>query len=188
MPDILWWFLIGLLQILSLMLLPAIPVVVWVLWEWYRQETEGLSVADWCAQAACVGDWFLMEAPALVDEAKARCAACPVFAECRAEGDRVEGTYPAYYLNPGVWAGETGLERANRRRRQRQTPGEFLIRLLAEWKTGAPRPARCVACREPVSPSDEPAHEGAVRYGGRGMCSRCYQKAKDQRRKTRAHS
>ena len=121
MPDILWWFLIGLLQILSLMLLPAIPVVVWVLWEWYRQETEGLSVADWRDQAACVGDLFL-------------------------------------------------------------------IRLLAEWKTGAPRPARCRACREPVSPSDEPAHQGAVRYGGRGMCSRCYQKAKDQRRKTRAHS
>ena len=188
MPDILWWFLIGFLQILSLMLIPAIPVVVWVLWEWYRQETEGLSVADWRDQAACVGEWFLMEAPALVDEAKARCAACPVFAECRAEGDRVEGTYPAYYLNPGVLAGETGLERANRRRTQRQTPGEFLLALLAEWKTGAPRPARCVACREPVSPSDEPAHQGAVRYGGRGMCSRCYQKAKYQRRKSRAHS
>ena len=102
MPEILWWFVLGLLQILRLMLLPAIPVVVWVLWEWYRQETEGLSVA--------------------------------------------------------------------------------------EWKTGAPRPARCVACREPVSPSDEPAHQGAVRYGGRGMCSRCYQKAKYQRRKSRAHS
>ena len=53
MPEILWWFLIGFLQILSLMLIPAIPVVVWVLWEWYRQETEGLSVADWRDQAAC---------------------------------------------------------------------------------------------------------------------------------------
>ena len=91
MPEVLWWFLIGVLQILRLLLVPAIPVVVWVLWEWHRQDTAGL------------GD-----------------------AECR-------------------------------------------------------------ACREPVSPSDEPAHQGAVRYGGRGMCSRCYQKAKYQRRK-RAHS
>ena len=55
MPDILWWFLIGLLQILSLMLIPAIPVVIWVLWEWYRQETEGLIVADWRDRAACCG-------------------------------------------------------------------------------------------------------------------------------------
>ena len=109
MPEVLWWFLIGFLQILSLMLIPAIPVAVWGLWKWYR------------------------------------------------------------------------------RRRQRQTPGEFLLALLAEWKTGAPMPGRCQACREPVSPSDEPAHQGAVRYGGRGMCSRCYQKAKYQRRK-RAHS
>ena len=44
MPEILWWFLIGFLQILRLMLIPAIPVVVWVLWEWHRQDTEGLGV------------------------------------------------------------------------------------------------------------------------------------------------
>ena len=103
MPEILWWFLIGFLQILSLMLIPAIPVVIWVLWEWYRQETSGLGL------------------------------------------------------------------------------------IVADWRTGAPMPGRCQACREPVSPSDEPAHQGAVRYGGRGMCSRCYQKAKYQRRKSRAH-
>lgn len=44
MPDILWWFLIGVLQILRLMAVPAIPVVVWVLWKWHRQETDGLGV------------------------------------------------------------------------------------------------------------------------------------------------
>ncbi len=129
-----------------------------------------------------------MESPAFEAEAKRLCDGCPVFGQCRAEGDRVEGTYPAYYLNEGVLAGETGLERANRRRRQRQTPGGFLLGLLAEWETGSPRPAKCAACREPVSPSDKPAHPGAVRYGGRGMCSRCYQRAKYQRRKARAHS
>ena len=147
----------------------------------------GLIVADWRDQAECVGDWFLMESPMFEADAKRLCGDCPVFAECRAEGDRVEGTYPAYYLNPGVLAGETGLERANRRRKQRQTPGEFLLALLAEWKTGAPMPGRCQACREHLSPYNIPAPAGSIRYGGRGMCSRCYQKAKYQRRK-RAHS
>ena len=44
MPEILWWFLIGLLQILSLMLIWAIPVAVWVLWKWYRKEKDGSGV------------------------------------------------------------------------------------------------------------------------------------------------
>ena len=38
MPDILLWFLIGLLQILRLMLIPAIPLAVWVLREMNRQD------------------------------------------------------------------------------------------------------------------------------------------------------
>ena len=44
MPEIVWWFLIGVLQILRLMAVPAIPVAGWVLWEWHRQETDGLGV------------------------------------------------------------------------------------------------------------------------------------------------
>lgn len=44
MPDIFWWFLIGLLHIVSLLAIPAIPLTVWVLREWYRQETDGLGV------------------------------------------------------------------------------------------------------------------------------------------------
>ena len=147
-----------------------------------------LIVSDWRDRAACSGDWFLMESPVFEAEAKQLCDSCPVFVECRADGDRAEGTYPAYYINEGVLAGETGHERANRRRRKRQNPGEFLIRLLAEWNSRSPMPARCAACREPVSPSKEPAPAGKVRYGGRGMCNRCYQKAKYQRRKARAHS
>ena len=122
MHEVLWWFLIGLLQILRLMLIPAIPLTVWVLWEWYRQETAGLGLimADWRDEASCAGDWFLMESPAFESEAKRLCDGCPVFGQCRAEGDLFEGTYPAYYLNEGVLAGETGLERANRRRAKYQ--------------------------------------------------------------------
>lgn len=61
-----------------------------------------------------------MEAPAFEAEAKRLCIGCPVFGQCRAEGDKFEGTYPAYYLNGGVLAGETGSERATRRRGKRQ--------------------------------------------------------------------
>ena len=77
-------------------------------------------MADWRGRAACAGDWFLMEAPAFEAEAKRLCIGCPVFWQCRAEGDKFEGTYPAYYLNGGVLAGETWAERAQRRRGKRQ--------------------------------------------------------------------
>ena len=77
-------------------------------------------MADWRGRAACAGDWFLMEAPAFEAEAKRLCIGCPVFWQCRAEGDKFEGTAPSYYLNGGVLAGETGLERATRRRGKRQ--------------------------------------------------------------------
>ena len=80
----------------------------------------GLIVAYWRDRAACAGDWFLMEAPAFEAEAKRLCIGCPVFWQCRAEGDKFESISPAYYLNPGVLAGETGLERANRRRAKYQ--------------------------------------------------------------------
>ena len=80
----------------------------------------GLIVADWRDWAACAGEWFLMEAPAFEAEAKRLCIGCPVFGQCRAEGEKFEGTSPSYYLNGGVLAGETGLERATRRRGKRQ--------------------------------------------------------------------
>ena len=80
----------------------------------------GLIVTDWRDRAACAGEWFLMESPAFEAEAKRLCIGCPVFWQCRAEGDKFEGTYPSYYLNGGVLAGETGLERATRRRGKRQ--------------------------------------------------------------------
>lgn len=38
MSEILWWAGLGFLQILRLMILPAIPVTIWVLWAWDRQE------------------------------------------------------------------------------------------------------------------------------------------------------
>ena len=38
MPDIFWWVIIGLLHIVSLLAIPAIPLTVWVLWAMNRQD------------------------------------------------------------------------------------------------------------------------------------------------------
>ena len=38
MPEIFWWIIIGLLHIVSLLAIPAIPLTVWVLWAMNRQD------------------------------------------------------------------------------------------------------------------------------------------------------
>ena len=40
MPEIFWWIIIGLLHIVSLLAIPAIPLAVWVLWAMNRQDAH----------------------------------------------------------------------------------------------------------------------------------------------------
>jgi hypothetical protein len=61
--------------------------------------------------------------PVEVNEAKKICGFCPAFVPCRRTADRIERFYHLYrnyQVGHQVWAGETGEERARRRRAGRR--------------------------------------------------------------------
>ena len=82
------------------------------------------------ANAACTGDKrFTLSFkggmnPLLRKDLTEKCQACPVFAECRSEGDRIEmfntyGDNTAFFS--GFRAGESPFDRSNRRKAARVT-------------------------------------------------------------------
>ena len=75
---------------------------------------------NWAKNAACldadIAIFFPTAGDAVVayEIAAMYCARCPVLAECRDENDRAEGNAISYLH--GFYAGETPLQRAERRR------------------------------------------------------------------------
>lgn len=98
-----------------------------------------MSRLDWHARAACIGedpDLFFTEgtnplALALIDQAKAICARCPVAPACLDDALKEEG---GRYYRSGIRGGTTGPERRTIRRRalRKQTPTEEPGRTLQE--------------------------------------------------------
>lgn len=77
-----------------------------------------VELGAWTAESACLNQWEMFNGENIIaiNSAKEMCAECPVFDECRAYVDELEGSLPKLqWWN--VWAGETPQERAIRRGR-----------------------------------------------------------------------
>lgn len=83
---------------------------------------KGELLADWRRQAACDGQYHLLNETyeignkaAAIKLAREMCARCPVLEQCRVDGDARETDSTTY----GFLAGETAQQRRTRRRAER---------------------------------------------------------------------
>ena len=158
---------------------------------------EPITVAPWTDRAACTEedpDAFYppsMCRLAEVDRAKAVCAECPVFWDCRADVDEQENNARWHGGCHGIWAGETPAERIARRRGKIPPASPESLRLARatreekerEKLTLTPRErwtARCAGeCGRMLRRSSVIADEmpDTVTLYQQGMCFPCWRHA-----------
>ena len=158
---------------------------------------EPITVAPWTDRAKCTEadpDMFYLPSMcrlAEVDRAKAVCAECPVFWDCRADVDKQENNARWNGGCHGIWAGETPAERIARRRGEIQPASPESLRLARatreekerEKLTVTPRErwtARCAGeCGRMLRRSSVIADEmpDTVTLYRQGMCFPCWRHA-----------
>lgn len=139
----------------------------------------------WCKRSGQGDRWIYPDgrnppADRTPQNARNRCAPCPVQHECARY--TLQRTLPFDMIQAGKAWGRTEIERlrtAQELADEHQLPRPTSVTNNRGTKTGStytPNPGRCARCQRFLMSNTHKLGRGEARYGGRGMCDRCYKR------------